>query len=207
MDLVKELGIDDRTIFVFTSDNGPLYNQLGGTDADFFQSAGPLRGLKGSLYEGGFREPMIVHWTGHIKPGTTSERVTAFEDWMATLLDLAGAAGAIPHDTDGISFAPTLLGSPQPERPFLYREFAGYGGQQSVRVGDWVGLRQKLLRPGKGGGSNLRIELYNLKDDVGQKRDVAAEHPDVVAMIERIMRSQHVPSKEFPLPALDGAGQ
>ncbi len=176
LDLVRELGLDERTIVVFTSDNGPTYDRIGGSDSEFFRSAGPFRGLKGSLHEGGIRVPAIVRWTGRTPAGLVSERVTGFEDWLPTLLELAGAKEAIPPPTDGLSFAATLLGQAQPPRPFLYREFPGYGGQQAVRVGDWKAVRQGLGKPGP-----VRTELYDLKGDVGETRDVAAEHPDVVA--------------------------
>jgi arylsulfatase A-like enzyme len=199
LDLVRELGLDERTIVVFTSDNGPTYDRLGGSDSEFFRSAGPLRGLKGSLHEGGVRVPAIVRWTGRIPAGMVSERVTGFEDWLPTLLELAGAKEVGPGDTDGLSFAPTLLGREQEPRPFLYREFAGYGGQQSVRVGDWKGVRQGLGRPGP-----VRLELYDLEGDVGEARDVSAEHPDVVAKMEAILAREHQPSSAFPLPAIDG---
>ncbi|MCY3024683.1 MAG: arylsulfatase [Planctomycetota bacterium] len=202
MALVAELGLDDDTIVVFTSDNGPTYDGTGGTDSGFFESAGPLRGLKGSLYDGGVRVPMLIRWKGRIATGVC-DRVTGFEDWLPTLLDLAGSADAIPKGTDGISFAPTLLGRQQEPRPFLYREFPGYGGQQFVRLGDWKGIRQKLL-PAKGGQPRMGIELYNLKDDIGEKNDVSAAHPDVVAAMEQIMREQHTPSELFKFPALDG---
>jgi arylsulfatase A-like enzyme len=203
VDLVKELGLDEHTIFVFTSDNGPLYDQLGGTDSAFFQSAGPLRAFKGSLYEGGIREPTVIRWTGHIAAGKTCDRVTGFEDWLPTLLELIGAAEAIPRDIDGISFAPTLRAQKQPQRPFLYREFPSYGGQQSLRVGDWVAVRQNLKPRGKKAQPDLRIELYDLNRDIGQQHDVAAQHPDIVARMEKLMREQHASSPEFPLPALD----
>jgi len=200
--LLAELGLDDDTIVVFTSDNGPTYDGTGGSDADFFASSGPLRGLKGSLYEGGIRVPCIVRWKGRIQAGSASDRVTGFEDWLPALLDLAGAATAAPKDVDGISFAPTLRAQQQEPRPFLYREFPAYGGQQCVRIGDWKGIRQKLS-PGKTGKPRMEIELYNLKDDIGEKKDVAAEHPDIVSSIERIMREQHTPSPLFKFPALD----
>jgi arylsulfatase A len=202
LDVVTELGLDQNTIVIFTSDNGPLYDQLGGTDADFFQSAGPLRGYKGSLYEGGYREPLIVRWPGRIAAGGTSERVTGFEDWMPTLLELTGAGAATPHDIDGISFAATLRGQVQPERPFFYREFPGYGGQQSIRVGDWVAIRQKLSATKANPKPVVKTELYNLKEDLGEKKDVAAEHPDIVERMERLMSEQHTPSKVFPIKAL-----
>lgn len=202
MALVKDLGLDDDTIFIFSSDNGPLGGRYAGTDSLFFNSTAGLRGFKGSLYEGGFRVPCIVRWNRRIRPGTTSDRVTGFEDWLPTLLELTGNAKGIPRDLDGISFAPTLLGKAQEARPFLYREFPSYGGQQSVRLGDWTGIRQNLV-PNKKGKANLHTELYNLKEDPGQTKDVSAAHPDIVARIERIFREQHVPSEAFPIPVLD----
>jgi arylsulfatase A len=203
--LVKELDLEERTLFVFASDNGPLYDQLGGTDCEFFQSAGPFNGRKGSLYEGGIRVPLIVRWKGHIAPGTQSERVTGFEDWLPTLLELAGASAATPKQLDGISFAPTLRGETQAPRPFLYREFPAraYGGQQSVRLGDWKGIRDKMLPNKKGPTASMRLKLFDLSKDPGETHDVAAQHPEVVAQMERLMREQHVPSKEFPFAPLD----
>ena len=201
--LVKELGLDEQTIYVFSSDNGPLYDKLGGTDCEFFESAGPLRGRKGSLYEGGFREPTLARWKGHIPAGTTSDRVTGFEDWLPTLLDLIGVKAATPTGLDGISFAPTLLGQNQEPRPFLYREFPGYGGQVSLRMGDWKGVVQNLMPQGKKAAKTWEIELYNLKNDTGETKNVAADHPDIVAKIDTLMREQHTPSPEFPFPALD----
>jgi len=207
MKLVADLGLDDNTIWVFTSDNGPLHGRhegLAGTDATFFNSSGGLRDGKGTLCEGGFRVPGIVRWKGKIAPGTTSDRVTGFEDWMPTLMELTGAAAATPKDSDGLSFAPTLLGLKQPERPFLYREFPGYGGQQCVRLGDWKGLRQNLKpAPNAKKSPDVALRLYNLRTDPAETTDVAAQHPDVVKQITDIMRAQHTPSAEFPFPALD----
>lgn len=200
---IQDLGLDEQTIYVFSSDNGPLYDKLGGTDCDFFESAGPFRGRKGSLYEGGFREPTLVRWKGHIPAGTTSDRVTGFEDWIPTLLDLIGANTSIPAGLDGISFAQTLLGQQQPERPFLYREFPAYGGQVALRMGDWKAVVQNLLPQGKRPAQPWKIELYNLKEDISESKDVAAQHPDIVRRMDQIMRQQHTPSAEFPFKALD----
>jgi arylsulfatase A len=202
-DLAQELGLDENTVFIFTSDNGPLYNQLGGTDTDFFQSAGEFRGRKGSLYEGGIRVPAIIRWKGHIAPGTTAERVTGFEDWLPTLMELIGAAKTIPDGTDGISFVPTLLGKKQAPRPFLYREFPAYGGQQMVRIGDWKGVRQNLNPPDLKNEAKLGLALYDLQADPGERKDIGAEHPDTVRKIEGIMREQHQKSELFPIAALD----
>jgi arylsulfatase A-like enzyme len=203
--LVKDLGLDERTIVVFTSDNGPLYDRLGGTDAEFFHSAGGLRGRKGSYYEGGFREPCLVRWKGHVERGSTSDRITGFEDWLPTLLELLGAKEQAPADIDGISFAPTLLGKKQEPRAFLYRESPGYGGQQCVRARDWKALRRNL-NPGPKAKSKEpgAIELYNLAADPGETTDVAGKNPEVVKRLRAILEEQHVRSDLFPLRALDG---
>ena len=208
MSLVRELGLDEDTIVVFTSDNGPLYGKLGGTDTDFFGSANGFLGRKGSLYEGGVRVPLIVRWKGHIVANSRSDRVTGFEDWLPTFLELAGAAAAsVPRDIDGISFAPTLLGKSQPPRGFLYREFPAYNGWQSLRIGDWKGVRHPLNPKGKNAPARkLDLELYDLKRDPGEATDVAALHPDIVARMEKLMREQHTPSKLFPFPVLDRPG-
>ena len=203
LDLVKESGLDERTIFVFSSDNGPLYDKLGGTDTDFFESAGIFRGRKGSLYEGGFHIPGIVRWKGHVAAGSTSDRVTGFEDWMPTLLDIIGAKDATPKNMDGISFAPTLLGQKQEPRPFLYREYPGYGGWQIIRVGDWKIVRQKLHTGPKAKGGPDPIELYDLAKDPGETTNVAAANPDVVAKLSALMKEQHVKSDLFPIRVLD----
>lgn len=201
--LVSELGLENDTIFIFTSDNGAVY-PLSGTDPEYFKSNGQLRGYKGGLYEGGVREPLIVRWKGRVPSGKTSELVTGFEDWMPTLLELAGLTNASAEKLDGLSFAPVLLGGDQAERAFLYRESPGYGGQQMVRVGDWkllkrqlLGTKQKLASP--------TTELFNLATDPAEKENVAAANPEVVARLEKILLQQHAASKEFPFPTLDGA--
>ena len=203
-DLVKELGLDENTIFVFSSDNGPLYDKLGGTDAEFFESAGPLNGRKGSMFEGGIREATIVRWKGHVAAGSTSDRVSGFEDWMPTLLDLIGEKAATPAGIDGISMAPTLLGKAQDARPFLYRESPGYGGQQCIRVGDWKAIREHLHGGPKAKGPGGAVQLFDLTKDIGESDDVADKHPDVVEKLSALMKEQHVKSDLFPIRALDG---
>jgi arylsulfatase A len=200
--LIKELNLDDDTIIIFTSDNGPAPQDMGGTDAKFFNSSGPLRSGKTSIYEGGIREPLVVRWHGKIKAGATSDQVTGFEDWLPTLLELGGGKSSTPTDIDGISFAPVLLGKKITERPFLYREFPAYGGQQAIRVADWKAVRQNLKPKGKA-KPDLHIELYDLKNDIAESHDVSSEHPEITAKLDKLMREQHVPSKDFPFPALD----
>ena len=206
--LIQELNLEQDTLFVFSSDNGPLanaYQGYAGTDGRFFNSTGGLRAEKGSLYEGGVRVPTIVSWKGKIAAGSKSERISGFEDWLPTLVEIAGGKDAVPANIDGISLSPTLRGESQPQRPFLYREFPSYGGQQSVRLGDWKGVRQKLYPKGKANSAQpvIKTELYNIKEDVAEEKDVADQHPEIVAKIEQIMRVQHTPSQEFPLPVLD----
>ncbi|MBL9180179.1 MAG: arylsulfatase [Verrucomicrobiaceae bacterium] len=213
MALIAELGLDDDTLFVFTSDNGPLsgtHEGLAGTDCAFFNSNQGLRDGKGTLYEGGFRAPCVVRWKGKIKAGVTSDRVTGFEDWMPTLAELAGGKDHTPAHTDGISFAPTLLGEKQPAREFLYREFLGYGGQQMLLMGDWKLLRMNLAtRPAnakskaKGKGKPMSEELYNITTDPTETRNVIAENPDLVAKMKKLMAAQHMNSADFPMTALD----
>ena len=195
--LVKERGLDDDTLVMFSSDNGPTYRRLGGSDSDFFRSAGPFRGLKGSVYEGGIRVPLVARWPGRVRPGSVTDHLSAFWDLLPTLAEVAGAAP--PEDVDGISFAPTLLGQGhQRQHDYLYWEFPAYGGQQAVRLGDWKGVRQRLLRGG------TALELYHLRDDPGETTDLAAKHPDLVARIQAILRKARVPSTLFKFKALDG---
>jgi arylsulfatase len=202
--LLNSLGLDERTIIVFTSDNGPVYDGHGGTDSDFFNSTAGLRGRKGSYYEGGFHVPCLVRWPGRIAPGRVSSRVTGFEDWLPTLLELAGAGERTPDDLDGISFAPTLLGRDQPSRPFLYRESPSYGGQQCIRVGDWKALRRNLNPNRQPEDAHAAaIELYDLAADPGETTDLAGKHPDVVARLHALMNQQHVKSALFPIRELD----
>jgi arylsulfatase A len=205
LSLIKELNLDERTIIVFTSDNGPLYDQLGGTDTDFFNSAAGLRGRKGSFYEGGFREPCLVRWKGRIAAGSATDRVTGFEDWLPTLLELIGAKEKTPSELDGLSFAPTLLGQKQEPRSFLYRESPGYGGQQCVRAGNWKALRRNL-NPGPKSKDQKpgEIELFDLATDPAETTNVADKNPEIVARLRTVMEKQHSKSDLFPMRALDG---
>lgn len=195
---LNELNLEENTIVLFTSDNGPTYDRLGGSDSVFFHSAGPFRGYKGSLYEGGIRVPLIFRWPGRIPAGSTSDHISAFWDLLPTLADLTGTQA--PEGIDGLSFAPELLqqGS-QPVHEFLYWEFPAYGGQQAIRMGNWKGIYQNLVKS-KGKSA---LELYNLVGDPGETLDVAAEHPEIVAQMKTILKRERFPSEIFPFPALD----
>ena len=194
---LRETGLDRQTIVLFTSDNGPTYDRLGGSDSDFFQSAGILRGHKGSVYEGGIRVPLIAHWPGRIGAGRTADLPAAFYDLLPTLVEIGG--GRSDHPSDGVSLVPTLTGRGRQRRhEFLFWDFNGYGGQQAVRLGNWKGIRRQI---GKG---NRQLELYDLARDPAEHHDVAAAHPALVRKIEKIMAANHEPSALFPLPAVDG---
>ncbi len=183
--LVRELGLDRDTLIVFTSDNGPTFN--GGTDSAFFESAGAFRGLKTMVYEGGIRVPMVARWPGRIPAGTVSAHASAFEDYMPTFAEMAGVER--PAGIDGLSMLPALQGRANEQKPreYLYWEFQG---KQVVRQGDWKGIRN---------AATGAFDLYDLEKDVGEKANVAAVHPDIVARIEGVMRTARTDSALFPL--------
>lgn len=198
MQLLKALDIDDNTLVIFSSDNGPTH--LGSqVDVRFFNSTAGLRGLKGSLYEGGIRVPMIARWPGRIEPGSVTDHPSYQVDIMATLMDVIGRLDAVPEDRDGISFLPTLLGrdEKQASHKYMVWEFHGYQGQQAIRMGDWKGVRRNIHQ------GNLEIELYNLADDPRESRNVADDHPQIVRRIEAAMREQRRHSDIFRFQTLE----
>ncbi len=205
---LSEYGLDGNTLVIFTSDNGPTYERLGGADSDFFESAAGLRGRKGSLYEGGIRVPMIARWSGKIMPGTESSRIGAFWDFMPTFAETAGAS--VPESSTGASLLPELMGKESDPADFLYWEFPAYGHQQAIRKGKWKAIRQRL-RPTRVEGelrnAPIKTELYDLEADRAEQNDVAAEYPEVVERLTKLMVSARVPSEKFPFPALDPPAQ
>jgi arylsulfatase A-like enzyme len=187
LDKLKELKLDDNTIIFFSSDNGP--HKEGGVDPKFFQSSGPLRGIKRDLYEGGIRVPLIVRWPGRIKPGTVNDQPWAFWDFLPTAAQLAGAK--IPEKLDGLSMLAALQGLPQTsQHEFLYWEFHERGFQQAVRMGDWKAVRPQAGAP---------LELYNLSTDLGEKQNVAAQNPVVLAKIEEYLKAARTESAHWPI--------
>src|SRR5947209_9850877 len=187
MDDLKSLNIDDNTIVIFASDNGP--HKEGGVDPKFFESSGPLRGIKRDLYEGGIRVPMIVRWPGRIKAGSTNDQVWAFWDFLPTVAELAGVKP--PPGIDGISIVPSLFGMKQTnQHEFLYWEFHERGFQQAARMGDW-----KAVRP----QADQSLELYDLQTDESEKHNVAAEHSDIVEKFETFFKTTRTQSSEWPI--------
>jgi arylsulfatase A len=189
MALLKELKLDDNTIVFFTSDNGPIFAP---GQSDYFHSAGPLRGRKQTMYEGGIRIPMIARWPGRIGAGTVSDLPWYFADFLPTAAELAGVKA--PAGLDGMSVVPTLLGGrEQSKHEFMYWELpaflAGPGEyrkeipMQAVRMGDWKAVRPKAEAP---------LELYNLRQDIGETTNVAAENPKVMERIETYLKTARI---------------
>jgi arylsulfatase A-like enzyme len=185
MALLKKLGVDDSTLVFFTSDNGP--HREGGADPDFFDSNGPLRGIKRDLYEGGVRVPMIVRWPKRIKAGAKSDQVWAHWDFLPTVAEVAGVKP--PANIDGISMFNALLGRRQRNHEFLYWEFHERSFSQAARMGDWKAVRNSPNSP---------LEIYDLKNDPGEQNDLAVKHPEVVKKIERYLKTARAESELWP---------
>lgn len=183
---LKQKGLDENTLLIFTSDNGP--HEEGGADPTFFGRDGKLRGLKRSCYEGGIRIPFIARWPGHVPAGVESDHLLAFYDLMSTCRELVGdKQDAAP--TDGLSFVPTLLGdtAAQPRHDFLYWEFHETN-QMAVRSGEW-----KLYVDGG------VPHLYNLEKDIHEDTDLAARYPEKVKQLVDILLREHQDSPIFPV--------
>ena len=183
MEKIKALGLDENTIIMFSSDNGTTFN--GGVNAKYFNSVDGLRGLKTDVYEGGIREPFLARWPGKIKPGSTSHLISAQFDLLATMADLTGQK---VESTDGISFLPTLMGKlkKQEKHKYLYFEFPEKGGQVAIRMGDWKGVRTNVKKD-----PNSPWQIYHLKTDRNETKDLAASQPGLVKQFEAIVKKEH----------------
>ncbi len=189
MSRLKDLGLDERTLVIFTSDNGA--HDEDGKNNEYFNASGDLRGIKRDLYEGGIRVPFLARWPGRIQPGRTSDHISAFWDFLPTAAELAGAR--LPDSAiDGISYRRTLFGEPgQETHAHLYWEsLIGREGRQAMRAGEW-----KLLR----NGQEAPWELYRLTDDIGEARNLANDHPDLVNRLAAQLASARTESPHFPL--------
>lgn len=192
LEKLAEHGLDEKTVVFFSSDNGP--HREGGARPEFFDSNGQLRGIKRDLYEGGIRVPLIVRGPVTVRSGAVSEHISAFWDFMPTCAQLVGEK--VPDEMDGISYAAELSGKSQPQHKYLYWEFYEQGGKQAVRMGDWKGVRLDVKKNPDG-----PVELYNLKADIGEKRNTASEHPAIVHEIERVMTTAHKQTQKYRLRA------
>lgn len=186
LEKLARLNMDENTVVIFASDNGPMPVQH--QFSAFFSSNAEFDGYKTDLLEGGIRVPLIVRWPGRVEPGSVSSHVSAFWDFLPTVADIVGQR--YPAGIDGISYLPTLLGKPQAQHPHLYWE---YENQQAVRLDNWKGIR---VHPSRENASKVR--LYNLADDISEQVDVASRYPDVVSRIQAVMEQEHVYAPLYP---------
>lgn len=187
---LQEAGIDDRTLVLFTSDNGP--HQEAGHDMKLFDSSGGLRGSKRALYEGGIRVPLIARLPKTIAPNCVTPHISYQADILATIAELIGAP--IPKDTDGISFLPTLLGNSQEQKEhrYLYWEFYEQGSRQAVRFGSWKAIREPMLTG--------NIQLFDLSTDPSEQFNLAEEKREIVRQATAMMDEAHRPDPRWPIP-------
>jgi arylsulfatase A len=169
---IDSLGLDEHTLIIFTSDNGPMQEETHGHTA-FFNSNAHLRGGKRDLYEGGIRVPLVARWTNYIASNKVSNHISASWDFLPTACEVAGVE--VPKAVDGISYLPALLGDEQNQHEYLYWEFPSQGGKQALRKGDW-----KIVRLNLSNGADTRTELYNLREDPGETRNVATENQEIL---------------------------
>ena len=189
IDKVDELGLKDKTIIMFTSDNGPHLE--GGADPDYFDSNGPFRGYKRDLYEGGIRVPMLVRWPAKVKAGSKAIHISAFWDILPTFAEVCGITP--PANIDGISFLPTLLGmKDQREHEFLYWEFYEKRGRKAVRKDQWKAVQYEIKD-----NPDAPVMLFNLLADPGEEQDMASEYPQLVVQMKKMMEQAHTDSEIF----------
>lgn len=189
---LKEKGLYDNTIIIFSSDNGP--HMEGGADPDFFNSNGIYRGYKRDLYEGGIRVPMIVSWHGHIQAGMETDFMCAFWDMLPTFRQITNPKAKPVEGEDGVSLLPLLTGKKgQQEHEYLYFEFQELNGRQAVRKGNWKLLHMNVR------GERPYYELYNIAADPSERHNVLDEYPEIAEELKAIMQSGHVDNPDFPL--------
>lgn len=190
LDKLKELGLYENTMVVFTSDNG--VHAEGGHDPYYFDSNGPFRGQKRDLYEGGVRTPFVVQWPAMIPQGVVSNHISAFWDFLPTIGDLLQVE--TPAGIDGISYLPTLTGrGEQQQHGCIYYEFFEFGGKQSLLTPDgWKLIRLEVSDPSK-----TYEELYNIYTDPAETTNVLKQHPEIAERLRRMMQTQRTVNDRF----------
>jgi arylsulfatase A-like enzyme len=183
LEKIRELEIDRKTLVIFSSDNGP--HQEGRHQMEFFDSNGPLRGMKRDLYEGGVRVPTIAWWPGTVAAGGETDLLSGFQDFLPTVAELAEVKP--PARLDGISLAPTLTGEGNQENhEYLYWEFQEKGGRVGVVTPKWKAVRLNTIQKPEG-----PVELYDLESDLGETENVAEKYPEVVKKLAKLIDDSH----------------
>jgi arylsulfatase A-like enzyme len=199
LDLLVELGIDKNTLVMFAGDNGSSFPPNSEIGKLFDQTmGGKLRGFKRSMYEGALRQAAFAWWPGTVPAGRVSDEPWAFWDYLPTVADLSGATVPEKVKTDGLSLAGYLKGGPAPKRDHFYWELHEGTPIQALRWDDWKAVRNGPSKP---------IELYDLKNDVGETKDLAADKPELVAKAEALMKSARTDDPDWPLVARKPAGR
>jgi arylsulfatase A-like enzyme len=184
---VKDLGLEENTIFIFTSDNGP--HKEGGADPNYFNSNGIYKGFKRDLFEGGIRVPMIVKWKGKIKEETKTNHSSAFWDVLPTITDLLNVD--LKTETDGVSFLPTLLQNEQQEKhDYLYWEFHELGGRQAILKDHWKLIKYNVKKTSK-------FFLFDIENDPSESNNLANKMPKKLEELKVLMASARTESEEF----------
>ncbi len=202
---LKKHGLEEKTIVIFTSDNGPTHGgkdpnfHIGGAACTFFKSNDGMKGYKGSCYEGGIRIPCIVRWPGKTKPGTTCEVPSYFPDWFPTLTEIGGGKTPESQQLDGINLTGVLQGEPAPKRtePMIW-EFSGYGGIVAIRDGKWKAIRTAVRKKKPGDW-----QLYDLESDRNETNNVAGDNPEIVERLEKAFLKTRTAEPDFPSPLYD----
>lgn len=187
---LKKQGLAENTLVLFTSDNGP--HRENGGDPEYFDGNGRYRGIKRDLYEGGIRVPLIAYWPGKVKAGMVNDNALILYDLFPTFQQVAGIP--VSKNIDGISMLPALRGHKQQQQDYFYWEFHEQGGKQAVRIGKFKGIRLNISTLPDG-----PIELYNIDEDPGEEKNIAADYPEVVKRIAQIMKKAHVPDSNWPV--------
>ena len=187
--LLKELHIDDRTLVMLAGDNGSSYPPTSPVGSAFKQAANGLRGFKRELYEGGLRQAAVARWPGQVPAGRVTAEPWAVWDFLPTAAELGGITLPGDFKADGFSLVTFLKGARAPKRDFFYWELFEGKFQQALRFEGWKGVRTGPARP---------LELYHLETDPGEARNIAQEHPDVVANAERLMSAARTDSPLWP---------
>ncbi len=187
LDTLKQLGIDERTLVIFTGDNGSANPPDADLSKRFKQDRNGLRGYKGNLYEGALRQAAIAWWPGTVPAGRVDDQPWAFWDLMPTFVEMSGATPPQGYETDGLSLVDYLKGGKAPEREYYYWEL---NGQQACRFGDWKAVRRSIDKP---------VELYDLKADPGESNDLAGQHPERVEKAKAILLEARREDPNWPL--------